>query len=91
MTTAYGYNLAAGSPANHALTTITYGDGTHQYYATTQRGGWLPSGGMGTQSELEYTYDALGTVQIKDASGAVSIAAPGAAGTGSGSRGPAEW
>ncbi|MBM4460396.1 MAG: DUF11 domain-containing protein [Chloroflexi bacterium] len=72
VTTHYSYVPATGGPANHALQTITYPDGTHQYYAYDGRGRLAAQWRDNNTERVEFTYDAQGAVWVKDASNAVS-------------------
>jgi RHS repeat-associated protein len=72
-TTSYTYIAATGSPTDHALETITYPDGTHQYYAYDAQGHLAAQWRDGDVQRVELSYDALGTVYVTDASDAVSV------------------
>jgi RHS repeat-associated protein/uncharacterized repeat protein (TIGR01451 family) len=68
ITTNYTYNPSGTGATNHALATITYPDGTHQYYSYDAQGRLEAQWRDGNAERVEFTYDALGTVFVKDAS-----------------------
>ena len=72
LTTAYTYQSAPGTPADHALTSVTFPDGTHQFFGWDSRGRVAEQSRDGGAERLQFTYDATGTVAIRDAQDAVT-------------------
>ncbi len=79
VTTSYAYNTATGA-ANHALTTITFPDNTHQYYANDAQGRLAAQWRDGNAERVDFTYDELGSVFIADVENAVTTLRLGARG-----------
>ncbi len=69
ITTTFAYMPVTSTPSDHALQSITYPNGTHQYYAYDARGRlsaqWLDNNAQ----RVDFSYDAFGTVSLKDAAG----------------------
>jgi len=76
----YDYVRDTGSAALHALTTITFPDGTHLYYTYDVQGclsGFHKDSGL---EPVTYMYGAQGIVQVKDALGSITTLKYGANG-----------
>ena len=70
VTNSFSY-LATNGPANHALTSITAPDHTHQYFEWDARGRLVGQSRDGDTERLQYTYDAAGYLSTRDANNAV--------------------
>lgn len=68
-TTRYTYETTPGSESEHALTSITYPDGTHAYFTYDVRGRLVRHNVDGGAELIAYTYDSAGGVTFTDASG----------------------
>jgi RHS repeat-associated protein len=65
--TQYAYLPANAGDAAHALQTVTYPDGTHQYYSYDDQGRLSAQWRDGETERLEYAYDEFDSVFVKDA------------------------
>ena len=72
VTNRYTYQPATGSPSDHALTSVTFPDGTHQFFAWNAQGRLAEQSRDGGAERLQFTYDATGTVTMRDAQNAVT-------------------
>lgn len=73
VTTSYTYTPVTGATADdNALESITFPDNTHQYFAYESQGRLTAQWRDGNAERVEFTYDGLGSVSIKDASNAVT-------------------
>jgi RHS repeat-associated protein len=73
VTTTYVYNSASGATADdYALASITFPDGTHQYYEYDAQGRVSAQSRDGNTERVELTYDDLGSVFVKDAANATT-------------------
>ncbi|MCX6879910.1 MAG: hypothetical protein NTW21_39815 [Verrucomicrobia bacterium] len=70
--TDYTYESAPGTASDHALNSVTFPDLTHQYFAWDSRGRVAEQSRDGGAERLQFTYDASGTVTIRDAQNAVT-------------------
>lgn len=69
ITTSYSYNPADGTASQHALTSITFPDGTRQYFAFDALGRLSQEWRDGGSGRISYGYDDQGSVTITDALG----------------------
>ena len=70
--TLYEYNSTDGNAADHALSAITFPDGTHRYYAYDAQGRLAEVSRDAGTARYTLTYSEFGTVQVFDADGNVS-------------------
>lgn len=71
VTTGYAYVAPGGeTPDDHAIQAITFPDGSHQYYAYDAQGRVAAQWRDGDTERVEFSYDGLGSVFVKDATGA---------------------
>jgi RHS repeat-associated protein len=70
-TTSYTYNATAGSPSLNAMTSISFPDGTHQYFTYDAQGRLAGTSVDGGAEPKTYSYS-LGQVSITDAAAATS-------------------
>jgi len=69
----YEYVYAPGQPSNHALRTIIYPDGKHQFYGYDDRGRLAEQCRDGGAERMEYSYDDGGQVSIRNAVGQTTM------------------
>jgi RHS repeat-associated protein len=74
--TTYTYNSPGGQPTDHALLSITYPDGTHQYYAYEGLGRLSEEQLDGSAEWISYTYDTFSRIHVTDVSGETTIISP---------------
>ena len=67
--TTYAYRTGAELAYEHALASVTYTDGSHQYYDYDSRGRVVAVFRDGNAERIEIGYDDLGTVTITNANG----------------------
>ena len=72
VTNGYTYQPVTGSPSDHALTSVTFPDGTHQFFAWNAQGRLAEQSRDGGAERLQFTYDASGTVTMRDAQNSVT-------------------
>jgi RHS repeat-associated protein/uncharacterized repeat protein (TIGR01451 family) len=65
-TTAFGYRPANASPSAHALSAITFPDGSHRFFGYDSHGRLTGEWRDGEAERLAYAYDAQGTVTVSD-------------------------
>jgi RHS repeat-associated protein len=70
--TSYTYVAATGHSSDHALQVIGNADGTHQYYEYDSEGRLSGQWRDGGAERKRFTYDALGTVLVQNATSAVT-------------------
>jgi RHS repeat-associated protein/uncharacterized repeat protein (TIGR01451 family) len=70
--TRYSYQPVTGGPADHALASVTFPDGTHQFFGWDGQGRLAEQSRDGGAERLRFTYDATGTVTMRDAQDAVT-------------------
>jgi len=73
LTTGYTYVTATGSPADHALQSVEYPDGTHQYYSYNADGRLAEQSLDGNAEQVRLLYGSLGKIFVKDAADATYI------------------
>ena len=71
-TTRYTYDASASLTTAHALQTIAYPDGIHQYYTYDSHGRLASSSLDGNTQKLTYSYDSAGKVTVTNALGNAS-------------------
>ena len=69
-TTTYQYSTATSGPTAYELLSISYPDGTHQYFAYDDRGRLIQESRDGGAETVSYSFDTPGEVTITDATGA---------------------
>ena len=69
-TTTYQYSTATSGPTAHELLSISYPDGTHQYFAYDDRGRLIQESLDGGAETVSFSFDTTGEVTITDATGA---------------------
>ena len=74
--TTYTYSSASGQAADHAMLSITYPDGTHQYYAYDGLGRLSEEHLDDDAERIRYTYDTFGRIHVTDATGETAIISP---------------
>jgi RHS repeat-associated protein/uncharacterized repeat protein (TIGR01451 family) len=72
----YTYSISSGQPINHALLSVSYPNGTHQYYAYDSLGQLSEESLDGGAEHVGYTYDVSGRVYVTDAQGHTAIISP---------------
>ncbi len=65
--TAYSYDHGHGAPREHALLTVAYPDGTHDFFAYDSRGRLTETAGDNAAQRVTYSYDGAGNVTVTDA------------------------
>ena len=78
--TTYAYNTAAGVPGSHALQSVAFPDGSHQFYAYDGQGRLAEEQKDGGAERVTYAYDSAGRITATDASGATAVTSPDEAG-----------
>ena len=73
VTTAYAYEPAAGGVRDHALTSVTFPDGTHQLFSYDARGRLAEQTRDGGAERLRFSYDDSGYVFVTDAYDKVTV------------------
>jgi len=66
VTNSYTYQPVTGTPSDHALTTITFPDGTHQFFAWNSMGRLAEQSRDGGAERLQFTYSSGGVVSVRD-------------------------
>lgn len=72
VTNSYAYEPVTGAPRDHALKSVAFADGTHQFF------GWNPQGRLSEQyrdggaERLQFTYSSDGSVNVLDARNAAT-------------------
>jgi RHS repeat-associated protein len=74
--TTYAYNAPVGQAGDHALLTVTYPDGRHQYFAYDSHGRLSEEHLDGDAERTTYTYDSMGRITVTNASGATAVLSP---------------
>ncbi len=79
-TTTYTYSPTVGAPASHALQSVAFPDGTHQFYSYDSQGRLVEEQKDGGAERVTYAYDGAGRITTTDASGAAAVISPDEAG-----------
>ncbi len=74
--TSYAYQNAVGAATDHALQTVTFPDGRHQYFAYDSLGRLTDEHLDGNAERVTYAYDVFGRIQITDQTGRITRLAP---------------
>jgi RHS repeat-associated protein len=69
----YTYVPATGSPADHAVQSIAFADGSHRYYSYDGFGRIASSSVDNNSEELRFSYDAVGDIFQTNALGDVAV------------------
>jgi uncharacterized repeat protein (TIGR01451 family) len=72
VTNRYTYQAATGSASDHALTSVGFPDGTHQFFGWDAQGRLAEQSRDGGAERLQFTYETDGTVTMRDAQNAVT-------------------
>jgi RHS repeat-associated protein len=67
--TSYTYDSGDGAPRDHALLSVAYPDGTHDYFAYDSLGRLVSTSGDNAEQLVTYAYDTTGGVTVTDATG----------------------
>jgi RHS repeat-associated protein len=78
--TNYTYDDGDGAPREHALLSVTYPDGTHDYFTYDAQGRLTSTAGDQGKQLVTYAYDDTGRVTVTDAAGNVTTLLYGADG-----------
>jgi len=73
LTTHYGYNTTAGTPAEHALTSIEYPDGTHDFFDYDAEGRLAAIDHDNNTGRIDFSRDSAGKVTLTDNLGATKL------------------
>ena len=73
VTNSYTYQPVTGNPSDHALASVTFPDGTRQFFAWDAQGRLAEQSRDGGAERLQFSYDASGTVTMRDAQNAVTV------------------
>ena len=80
VTNTYAYQPFSGSPSDHALTSVTFPDGTHQFFSWDAQGRVAEQSRDGGAERLQFAYTADGTFMMRDTQDAVTALRLGARG-----------
>jgi YD repeat-containing protein len=72
VTNIYTYQPVVGSPSDHALASITFPDGTHQFFGWNSMGRLAEQSRDGGAERLRFTYSSGGVVSVRDDRNAVT-------------------
>ncbi|HUT94718.1 MAG TPA: RHS repeat-associated core domain-containing protein [Thermoguttaceae bacterium] len=72
-TTTYTYETAGTPQQRHALLSVAYPDGTHEYFTYDARGRLIETHADAGAESVTYAYDAAGTVTVEDATGRETV------------------
>lgn len=72
VTNSYTYQPVTGNPSDHALASVTFPDGTRQFFVWDAQGRLAEQSRDGGAERLQFSYDASGTVTMRDAQNAVT-------------------
>jgi RHS repeat-associated protein len=78
--TAYSYDSGASLASEHALLSVSYPDGTHDYFTYDSQGRLSTTSQDGGAQLVGYTYDNAGRVTVTDATGRLTYLAFGLSG-----------
>jgi RHS repeat-associated protein len=67
--TRYTYSAGAGAATEHALLSVEFPDGTHQFFSYDERGRLAAISRDGGAEQITFSYDMAGTVSATDAAG----------------------
>lgn len=79
-TTTYSYVTGQGAAREHAVQSITYPDGTHQFFTYDAQGRVLTESRDAGMGMLSFTYNELGQITVTDLNGQKTVASSDAYG-----------
>jgi RHS repeat-associated protein/uncharacterized repeat protein (TIGR01451 family) len=72
VTNSYTYQPVVGSPSDHALASITFPDGAHQFFTWNSMGRLAEQSRDGGEERLQFSYSSGGVVSVRDDRNAVT-------------------
>jgi len=72
VTNLYAYQAVGGSPADHALTTVTFPDNTHKYFTWDSEGRLAEQFRDNSSERLQFSYTTGGVEATRNANGAIT-------------------